>query len=187
MEDDIRFLTGVGSLSVTPISVPSAVLRKNGWHKYEPFSFFLETTRWAYRLLCFCRQVPIIYYMQCTGNEMFGCEALLSRNLQNREEIVTHELEKTQWVCLVKTDKGLARRKVKSHGGSDTGFALAEKARFHEKALTEQGSERFQTMAPQDVALYFSRPPSRPPQTHIPAFSGTEFLPFVKLCVLWPR
>lgn len=187
MEDDIRFLTGVGSLSVTPISVPSAVLRKNGWHKYEPFSFFLETTRWAYHLLCFCRQVPIIYYMQCTGNEMFGCEALLSRNLQNREEIVTHELEKTQWVCLVKTDKGLERRKVKSHGGSDTGFALAEKARFHEKALMEQGSERFQTMAPQDVALYFSRPPSRPPQTHIPAFSGTEFLPFVKLCVLWPR
>lgn len=113
--------------SVMPISVPSAVLRKNGSHKYEPFSFFLGTTRWAYHLSCFCRQVPIIYHMQCRGNEMFGCEALLSRNLQNIEEIVTHELEKTQWVCPVKTDKGLERRKAKTMAVQTQGLLWLKK------------------------------------------------------------
>lgn len=68
---------------------------------------------------------------------MCGCGALLSRNLQNREENVTHELKKKKTkktgVCPVKSDK--KRRKAKSQGSLDTGFSLAKKGRFHGKAV----------------------------------------------------
>lgn len=79
--------------------------------------------------------------------------------------------------CPVKSDKTLEQKKAKSQSSLDTGSSLAKKGRFHGKAVREQGSRRFQTMAPQDPMLYFSRhPPPRLPQIHTAAFSGTEFL-----------